>query len=248
MRERTHRTAIAATAAMLAACVVPVAALAGDPASDRKRVETLVRERAEAGARGDVARWRRQVADDCIWIGGSGLRTATTSEVAAAQIDIGARREILEFDARAHGDVVIATYLLVEHVPADGAQRIVRTRKLDTYRRRGADWVLIANAESLESPPRRSVAIDPGVLDRYVGRYRGHLPTPVTVRIWREADGLRLIDSTSEQPATLSAASETEFYVAGEAADWVFVVDASGRAGALLYRSAGAELRFDRED
>lgn len=207
-------------------------------------IERIVRERHEAGARGDRAAWRRHVGPDCIWIGAGGLKTATTREVGEAQVDTGTRREIEEFVARTYGETVVATYIVAERPGGEGQAAPVRLRKLDTYVRRAGEWMLVASAESADLPPRKVAAVDPAVFDRYAGEYAGEFNAKVTVTIWR--DGARLMgrDSTSSEPFELLPESQTAFFIAGDAATWIFETDAKGRAAALIYRSGASELRF----
>lgn len=211
-----------------------------------REIEGLVRDRSDASARGDVARWKRRIADDCAWIG-VGLAVQTTASVAEAQIGFVGRNEVEDFTARVHGEVVVATYLLVQHVGEGANARIVRLRKLDTYHRRNGEWWLVANAESLAPPPRTVVAVDPARLDRLAGEYAGAFARkPVNVRVWRNGKALMAQDSTSPNPFELRPTSDTSFFVDDEPADWLFELDAEGPARALIYRAGGVDLRFER--
>lgn len=248
-------TALLRRCAMMASLVLLVGAIAAharaappsaSEADVASQIHDLVRDRSEASARGDVQRWRRRIADDCAWIG-VGLAVQTTAGVAEAQIGFVGRNDVEDFTARVHGDVVVATYLLVQHIGEGANERIVRLRKLDTYQRRSGDWWLVANAESLAPPPRAAVTVDPARLDRLAGEYVGTFSQqPVRVRVWREGSSLKAQDTTSPEPFELRAASEASFFIEGEPAEWLFESDAEGAVRALIYRAGGADLRFER--
>lgn len=197
----------------------------------------------------DVQAWAAHVASDAIWIG-RGLRVARRAEVEGQQIDTGKTVEIREFEAHDYGDTAVLTYVIVEHHPQAGAERVVRLRKMDTYVLRDNRWQLVANAEVLGQPDRKAVALAPAILDRYVGTYElVHQGKPVRTRVWRE--GTRLYAQTDGQdPGELVPLSETVFFDATEPQEGgpenVFVVGADGRVTEWIYRDAGVEFRQRR--
>jgi hypothetical protein len=94
-------------------------------------------------------------------------------------------------------------------------------------------------------PPRehKEVAIDPRLLDRYVGRYT--IP-PSTITITR--NGNSLIAQQDEEPLKLELFPESERDFFAKVMDlWMtFETDSQGRATALILHTGGADLRAKR--
>lgn len=197
----------------------------------------------------DKQSWGRNVATDAIWIG-RGLRVARRTEVEALQMGTGKSVEIQDFEAHDYGDTAVLTYVVVEHHPQDGGERIVRLRKLDTYLLRDQRWQLVSNAEMVGRPDRKSVAIDPAVLDRCVGEYELRADgKPIHSKVWREGSKL-YAQTEGQEKGELLPLSATVFFDAAEPQDDgpenEFVTGADGRATEWIYRAAGVEFRSRR--
>jgi hypothetical protein len=195
--------------------------------------------------RNSAATWPRHIGNDCVWVG-NGLRVATRAEVSGMQLDTGKRVEITEFKARDYGDVAVLTYLVTEHHPQEGGERVVRLRKMDTYMQQDGHWQLIANAEVVGRPDRTAVSIDAAALDRLAGSYETVFDgKPVRTKIWRE--GAHLFAQTEgQEKGELLPLSPTLFFDAAEPQEGgpenVFVIGDDGRATQWIYRSAGVEF------
>jgi len=94
-------------------------------------------------------------------------------------------------------------------------------------------------------PPKehKEVAIDPKLLDRYVGRYT--IP-PTTITITR--DGNRLTAQQDGEPLKIELFPETERDFFAKIMDiWMtFEIDGQGRATALILHTGGTDLRAKR--
>jgi hypothetical protein len=193
----------------------------------------------------DKAAWAAHVGNDALWVG-RGLRVARRAEVEGVQIDTGKKVEIRDFEAHDYGDTAVLTYVVVEHHPQTGGERVVRLRKLDTYVFRDKRWQLVSNAEVLGQPDRKSVTLSAATLDRYVGNYELVLEgKPIRTRVWRE--GTRLFAQTdSQEKGELLPLSDTVFFDATEPQEGgpenVFVVAADGKVSEWIYRDAGVEF------
>lgn len=236
--------------ALLVFAVMTAASLGASPAIARDRdaaaIEQIIKERHEAGARGDKALWREHIADDCVWLG-TRLKVLSLEEVEEAQVDVGARREISDVTVRDYGRTAVATYIVTELFGNGGEVRRQRMRKIDSYAKIDGAWKLVANAESLEPPPRPVAAVDTSLYRFYTGRYVGVFGEKVTITVTtRDARLFAFISGQSE--IELRPASETTFFDEDEAADWVFGAGPDGFAVALAYKSGGTLLRFERDD
>lgn len=209
------------------------AALPKDAAATE--VERLVSERLHAAVKGDKATWRRHIADECLWIG-PGLVVGTTADAGqeiSANANLPAKNyELRDFEARVFGDVVVATYLSIEHqYGKEGLAK--RFRKTDTYLRRGGRWQLISATE-IYVPRRLAHAVSPSTYDSYVGEYT--LDPSHVVRVWRAGERL-LSQSTGERhPIEFLAAREDVFFVDGEPGEWVFERAADGKVRGLIFK------------
>jgi ketosteroid isomerase-like protein len=209
--------------------------------NDGARVEQLVRERLTASARSDKATWRKHIADDCLWVG-PGLLVGSTADAESEQIGTSEVRTFKDFQTRAFGDVVIATYLMIARGEQNGAATHRRWRKSDTFRRVGQDWKMIQAVEIIV-PMREIAKIDPKVLNDYVGTYR--LKADVELKVWREGDKL-MMQATAQAPGETLPAGNDVFFDDGEPGEYRFVRDGSRKVIAVVYSNEGVELRLDR--
>ena len=218
-----------------ASALVLVALMASDCAfaSTAADIESIVRERIAAAARGDKAAWRKHIADDCVWTG-PGLANATTAD---AEVAItanaslpGQAAEIRDFEVHEFGDTVLATYVFTSG-PAK------RFRKTDTYVQRDGDWQLISAVEVF-APTHAVAQVDPATYDAYAGRYR--LDSTHIVRVWR--DGSKLLsqaDGEARATELLPSARDT-FFVDGDLGEYVFGRGHDGVVDRMLFRMSGS--------
>jgi hypothetical protein len=90
---------------------------------------------------------------------------------------------------------------------------------------------------------RKAIAIDPKILEGYVGRYR--LTSAFVITITREDD--RLYEQATGQPKfQIFAESEKEFFLKVVEAQITFKTDAQGRATELILHQNGLDQRAAR--
>lgn len=224
-------------------------AAAGAPAREpaatlkaRAEVETIVRARLAAAARGDRAAWRRHISDGCVWTG-PGLVVGTTAdaerEIAANPSLPPTSSEIQGFETHLFDNVAIATYV-VTYMPAAGAAtaEVKRFRKTDTYLGGRRGWTLIA-AQEIFVPGRAAASpADSRAFDAYVGSYQ--LDAENVVRVWRVGDKLLSQGKGEETPTELLPAGGDEFFVDGEIGGYLFGRGADGKVERMIYRLAGS--------
>ena len=93
-------------------------------------------------------------------------------------------------------------------------------------------------AARLEDP--KEIALEPAVLDRYVGRYQLGPATFLTIT----RNGARLVGQPTGQTAQeVIATGVNTFFVTGIGAEIVFEMDASGKPRALVVRQNGGDTR-----
>ncbi len=96
------------------------------------------------------------------------------------------------------------------------------------------------------TPPaeRKSMAVDPKILDRYVGTYAIGAGTSLIVT--REGSGLVVRQSGSTAAMALLAESPTTFFVKGQDLTVTFVADPSGKIGSLRVGTGPGALEARR--
>ena len=92
---------------------------------------------------------------------------------------------------------------------------------------------------------RTAIAVDPAILDRYVGRYQ--LMPGVTLTITREGDHLS-VQVTGQPKFEMAAESERDFFVKEVDAQLTFVPDLAGRVTKLILHQGGIDRDAPRID
>jgi hypothetical protein len=90
---------------------------------------------------------------------------------------------------------------------------------------------------------RKEIAVDPAVLERYVGRYQ--LTPDFVIAITREQNAL-FLQATAQPRFPMFAESERDFFLKAVDAQLTFVVDAEGRATQLVLHQFGVDQTAKR--
>jgi D-alanyl-D-alanine-carboxypeptidase/D-alanyl-D-alanine-endopeptidase len=103
-------------------------------------------------------------------------------------------------------------------------------------------------AKRIEGEPakpkeRKKIAVDPAVLERYVGRYQ--LTPQFVIAITREQNAL-FLQATAQPKFPLFAESEREFFLEVVDAQVTFIVGADGRATQLVLHQSGVDQTAKR--
>lgn len=96
---------------------------------------------------------------------------------------------------------------------------------------------------SKPTPARKSIALDPAVFDRYVGKYE--LKPGFVLTITRE-EGRFFLQATDQPRFEMFAESERVFFLKAPEAEVVFEVDAQGRASGLILHQGGGKFTGKR--
>src|SRR5262245_22381256 len=91
---------------------------------------------------------------------------------------------------------------------------------------------------------RTPVSVAPEILDRYVGHYKTHKYSVLTIR----RDGGRLLVRSPLGLGELVPTSETEFWGTISQAPYTFATDAEGNATALIIQQDGVDVTIPRID
>ncbi len=86
---------------------------------------------------------------------------------------------------------------------------------------------------------RRTIAVDPKILDTYVGQYQ--LAPTFIITITNE-NGKLMAQATGQPKFELFAQSETEFFLKAVDAQVTFVKDGSGRITQLILHQGGRDV------
>jgi hypothetical protein len=90
---------------------------------------------------------------------------------------------------------------------------------------------------------RKEIAVDPGVLDAYVGEYR--LAPNFVLAITKEGQQL-FLQATGQSRLRLHPEAETEFFISEVDAQVSFVKDSTGKVGHLILHQGGRDQKAER--
>lgn len=146
----------------------------------------------------------------------------------------------------AHGGGIYGFAAHIARFPADRVTVIVLSNVEGAAAGRTAnDLAAIVFGAPYEIPRERSsITVEPGVLDRYVGRYRIAAP-PIEVVVTHDK-GRLVADIGGQMKLALAAESDTVFFSRDVSAEMTFVTDAAGRVTRLMLRMGGGELPAER--
>ena len=101
-------------------------------------------------------------------------------------------------------------------------------------------------------PPReplkqhKEVAVDPKILDRYVGRYS--IPPDVILKITRGPNGHLFVQENDETPQELVPESDRAFFSTTSTDEYSFDVDAYGHTTQMILRADGKDIPIKKTD
>jgi hypothetical protein len=146
----------------------------------------------------------------------------------------------------AHGGGIYGFATHIARFPADRLTVIVLSNVEGASASRMAnDLAAIVFGAPYELPrERRSITVEPGVLEQYVGTYKIAAP-PVEVVVTYES-GSMVADIGGQMKLALAAESDTTFFSRDVSAQITFVKDAAGQVTGLTLRMDGSELPAQR--
>ena len=200
---------------------------AASPSSDEV-FRNLVLQRVQAHSRGDVAAYRRLLADDFVHVDDTGKRRTAKEMGALVATGNRSRWEVGKLHARRIGDsLAIVDCEVTEFVPFGPRELRMPLHETDVFVLRGNSWLFLEHAETHALDIPTPVKPNSAVLDEYVGRYEcwsGYSET-----FTRRGDQLYGQATGDESPAPMRAATNESFFVEGDPGLIVFVRGANGK-------------------
>jgi ketosteroid isomerase-like protein len=193
----------------------------------------------------ESARWADDLADDALFMQGTGVVQSKQETIDAykTSIPVSNSTDMTETVFRQSGDTATFSYVTtrVRHDDGDRAVRHQHIRRTVIYQRRGDRWQLIflsAAMKPYEDAVQRPVA--PKILDEYAGVY-ADFPPPKTVTFTRDGTRLMAQGSTENEKTELLALSDDTFVTRGEPNELYFERGPDGRVLHLWYRDSGGD-------
>jgi len=155
--------------------------------------------------------------------------------------DVGWRNYTVAFDKSKTGIVIMTNSANGEGI----FKEVLETTLKDTFT--PIEWEGYTPYDKL--PPRpplqqhKHVAVDPTVLDRYVGRYS--IPPDIVLTIRREGDHLS-VQENDEPKQDLLPESATDFYSATTDDAYTFETDNQGRVARIVLHTDGKDIPIPR--
>jgi hypothetical protein len=203
------------------------AAAADERSAAEAGIRDLFRELNEARVKRDRAALERLYADEFLWIHSSGLVANKADQVEELLASDPSRpipapqpEEVLVY-----GDVAITRNPRKEIAGSS------------TYVKRGGRWQVVQIQGTRLPPERKAVAVDPAILESYVGTYQQ--PNGATVAVTREGQSLT-IQVGGRGKRALTAVSDTRFFDPLNA-EWTFTKDAKGQVSYVRRMPDGQE-------
>jgi hypothetical protein len=181
-----------------------------------------------AVTQGDSMSARALVADDLVWVVGSGGAMITKSQLlAAVSAPSLARFEIDSLRTHQYGATVVVDYVRHDHWPLGKSEFTTSWRALAVFVRTDHGWQLVRHTLSWLARPVQPVAVDSTALQPFVGLYQ-IAPGYIDNVHW-ESGHLVATASGQAAGAQLVPVSATAFSPDGIGAVITFERDASGR-------------------
>jgi len=204
---------------------------------------SLILSRLEAHSAGDVAGYRRLLADDFVHVDDTGRRR-TIADMAAFQGSGNASRWEL---GTSHTRWITPTLAIVECEATEFAKFGPRELRMplqetDVFVYRGKRWLFLEHAETHKVDQLPTQPINHVHLGDYVGRYQwwpGYEET-----ITRRGDQLYDQATGDDSPLPLTQATDESFFVEGEPSVAVFTRDATGKVTGELVNFPDGKIVF----
>lgn len=207
---------------------------------------SLVREMHDTLLRCDKERLLSFFADDFIGTSYEGYTTnkdQLTKTFRCAPPEVKVSRDIEDHRIRRHGDTVIVSYRVVEHVTIGGKSSDGRYLYTDVFVKRAGRWQMISSHSTRLRPERKAAKVDPKIFDDYVGRYAAEPKAIFTIT--REGDKL-VGQAPDGSRVEFLAESETTFFVEGRDIQVVFERDRTGQVARMIIKRDSGDLKLDR--
>jgi hypothetical protein len=217
-----------------------------------KELKQLAFKRIEAFDLGDTSIWSPYVANEYM------IATPTGKVITKADVMNGfgpptqGYKDVFRFeDIRVIRDsnVAVMTYKIKEHEWWGSQDNDVPDlRKTDTYILRNGRWQLLASHETFYPIARKSIALNPVIYSKYVGRYQVMPSLSYTISIEKnklfiqENAGLSKAEIFPLSANVYFSQTDTGFFNEGGVGVVVFVTDNKGNVKHISFRRYGTEI------
>lgn len=192
----------------------------------------------------DSSRWADNVADDALFMQGTGVMLTKQQTIAGYQQNEDENSpDLSETEFRQSGDTAVFSYMSTRkrHDDSERAVRHQHERRSVVYQLRNGKWRLVLLSAAVvpwADGPQRPV--DAKILDEYVGVY-ADFPPPNTVTFTRDGTRLMAQGSTETEKTELLALSDDTFAVRGELSQLYFERGPDGHFVRLWLRDIGGD-------
>lgn len=203
----------------------------------------------DAIAPGDVKVWDAALAADFVYVDENGAvmdRAQFLKQLTPLPKGASGTLEIASYAVELSGDVATVVHKDDEHENYHGQNLFAQYLQTETWQKQEGNWKLLqVHCYTVLQQPR-TIALPPGDLDAYVGRYRAAPDLLYTIR--REGDQL-VGQREGRAGAPLLAEVRDVFFVSGQLrVRKIFGRDAGGKVTGFVDRREGQDLVWKKVD
>jgi hypothetical protein len=213
-----------------------------------ERLKRATQELLDAVAPGDVAVWRRYLAEDCVYTDEEGAvktREDLLKELRPLPKGYAGSIKMGEPKVFARENIIVLSHRDREELELYGQKLITWFHSTDTWvKSQDGQWRLVATQVMAIPNERKPIAVSPKKLDEYAGQYQ--LATDVTYTITREGDKLYGQRTGRAKEELLPLCADTFYRKGAWRGEKVFERDAKGRIVRMLDRRENNDLAWEK--
>ena len=201
----------------------------------------------DAVATGDTATWAAYLDGDGMFTDEDGNvrdRRRVLAELRPLPPTMTGQICVTDPRASVRGDVAVLSYDALETASLYGQVLHTRYHTSDTYVRRSGRWYLLASETAVLPSEHTAVAVSPGALDDFVGKYV--LSPGVEYLVERDGDHLYGRRGAGQREELLPLGPDRFFRRGAPRGERVFRRDSAGRVDAMLDRRDNNDLVWRR--
>jgi len=229
---------------LMAAAMASAAAPAADVTQElRARDQALL----DAIAPGNVKLWDAALAANFVYVDENGVvmsRADFLKQLTPLPPGASGMLAIASYSVELSGDVATVVHKDDEHENYHGQSLFAQYLQTETWQKQEGNWKLLqVHCYTVLQEPK-SISLEPGELDAYVGRYSAAPDVNYAIR----REGNHLLGQREGRPAaTLHAEVRDVFFVSGQLRiRKIFERDASGKVTGFIDRREGQDLVWKR--
>jgi ketosteroid isomerase-like protein len=193
----------------------------------------------------DTSRWAHNIADDALFMQGTGVMLNKAQTIDAYKNGIPAENstDLKETEFRQSGDIAIFSYTTarIRHDDAERSMRHQHVHRSVVYQKRNEKWQLVfLSAAIVPYADAKQRPVEPKILDEYAGVY-ADFPPPRTVTLSRDGAKLVAQGSWEKEKTEFISLSDDTFVLPGEPNQLYFERGPDGHVLHVWYRDVGGE-------